>query len=332
MQIYLAPMEGVIDHAMRELLTSIGGFDRCVTEFVRVSDVLLPERVFFRLCPELQYGGSTRNGIPVHVQLLGSHLQAMSVNAVRAAELGARGIDINFGCPAKAVNRSDGGSVLLREPQRVGDIVAAVRDAVDPAIPVSAKVRLGFDDRTPFVEVAERVAAAGAAELCVHARTKSDGYKPPAYWADVSAVSRELGIPVIINGEIWSVADAMAARQQSGCEHVMLGRGALACPDLALQLRRYSRQEALEPLPWASVFEAVELKFKRSDKRMPKYIGNRTKQWLAYLKRQYPEARQLFSEIKRLHEEAAFEAAFDAHRQRLFEPCSLVTARSATGT
>jgi len=108
MHVSLAPMEGVIDSPMRRLLTDIGGYDRCVTEFVRVTDVLLPERVFFRICPELAEGCRTASGTPIFVQLLGGQADALAVNAVRAAELGAAGIDLNFGCPAKTVNRSDG--------------------------------------------------------------------------------------------------------------------------------------------------------------------------------------------------------------------------------
>ena len=107
MRLYLAPMEGVIDHTMRDLFTRQGGVDRCVTEFVRINNSLLPPRVFYRMCPELRSGGKTPSGTPVHVQLLGGQPEPMADNAARAVELGAPGIDINFGCPAKTVNRSD---------------------------------------------------------------------------------------------------------------------------------------------------------------------------------------------------------------------------------
>ena len=130
MRIMLAPMEGVIDHTMRELLTSLGSVDRCVTEFVRVSERLLPPRVFYRLCPELRQGGTTAAGVPVYLQLLGGDPTVVAENAARAAELGAPGVDLNFGCPAKTVNKSDGGSILLREPDRVAAITAAARVAV----------------------------------------------------------------------------------------------------------------------------------------------------------------------------------------------------------
>ncbi|MGZ3722706.1 MAG: tRNA-dihydrouridine synthase, partial [Bdellovibrionales bacterium] len=106
-------MEGVLDWTLRELLSSIGGVDRMVTEFVRVTDLLLPEHVFYRYCPELKQGGRTLAGTPVLVQLLGGQTGPLAENAARAVELGAPGIDLNFGCPAKTVNRHDGGATLL---------------------------------------------------------------------------------------------------------------------------------------------------------------------------------------------------------------------------
>ena len=150
MRLMLAPMEGVVDHTMRELLTAVGGLDRCVTEFLRVSDRLLPPRVFHRVCPELSGGGITTSGVPVYLQLLGGQPGPMAENAARAAELGAPGIDLNFGCPAKTVNKSDGGAIILRQPERVHRIVSAVRAAVPAEVPVTVKTRLGFDHGEDF--------------------------------------------------------------------------------------------------------------------------------------------------------------------------------------
>ncbi len=309
----LAPMEGVVDYEMRRLLTSLGGFDRCVTEFIRVTDVTLPERVFFRYCPELTQGCQTDSGIPVYLQLLGSDPVAMASNAVRAVELGAPGIDLNFGCPAKTVNRSNGGSILLREPARVADIVRSVRHAVPTPVPVTAKIRLGYENHALLEEIAAGVVDAGADELCIHARTRNNGYKPPAYWSAVAAVTQNTAIPVIINGEIWSVEDSRKARFDSGSARIMLGRGALSCPDLALQIKAADRGDHLSPQPWKVIAEAVALQFERSDRSIPRYVGNRTKQWLAYLKRQYSGAQSLFEMIKPLHDEYAIRQQIDTH-------------------
>lgn len=305
-RLYLAPMEGVVDHTLRDLLTRDGAFDRCVTEFVRVTDRRLPGRVFRRYCPELGSGGTTPAGTPVFVQLLGSEPAAMALNARAAARLGAPGIDLNFGCPAKTVNRHGGGSALLAEPARVAAVVRAVRDAVDPAIPVTAKIRLGVDDCARFEAIAAGVQAAGASELCVHARTRRDGYRPPAHWQRVRAVSGALTIPVVINGEVWTRDDAGRALAASGCDVLMLGRGSLSAPGLARQIR-----SGESPLAWPAVLAMVRTVFEASCalSARQRHVGDRTKQWLTYLKRGYPEAGRLFDAIKRLRDGDEIRAA-----------------------
>ncbi len=109
MTILLAPMEGLLDFVLRDILTRVGGIDRCVSEFIRITDQLLPERVFTRIVPELLSGGRTFAGVPVRAQLLGSDPVCLAENAARLASLGPDGIDLNFGCPANVVNRHGGG-------------------------------------------------------------------------------------------------------------------------------------------------------------------------------------------------------------------------------
>ena len=139
-------MEGLLDFVLRDVLTRVGGVDRCVSEFIRVSGNLLTDRVFLSYIPELKNGGRTLAGVPVRAQLLGSDPGCMAENAARLAALGPEGIDLNFGCPAKTVNRHGGGAALLREPESIAAVVAAVRRAVPAPLPVSAKMRLGYDD------------------------------------------------------------------------------------------------------------------------------------------------------------------------------------------
>lgn len=306
MRLMLAPMEGVIDHTMRELLTSLGGVDRCVTEFVRVSAQLLPARVFRRFCPELQQGGTTSAGVPVYLQLLGGQPAVMADNAARAAELGAPGIDLNFGCPAKTVNRSDGGAVILREPERVYAITAAVRAAVPAATPVTVKTRLGYEDQHRFLEIARAVEAAGANELTIHARTKRHGYRPPAYWEEIARAREVVGLPLIANGEIWSPGDALRCRAVTGCDDLMLGRGALCRPDLPRLVRDTVRGVESSPLSWSEMLPLVlrfyELNMANYDHR---HAPNPLKQWLVYLRGYYLEAAPLFEKLKRLRDARA---------------------------
>ena len=305
MRLILAPMEGVIDHTMRHLLTQMGGYDRCVTEFVRVTGLLLPPRVFYRYCPELHSGGKTPCGTPVYLQLLGGRPDVLADNAARAAELGAPGIDLNFGCPARLVNKNDGGSILLREPDRIHRIVDAVRTAVPPQIPVTVKMRLGYENRELLQDNCQAVAAGGADELAVHARTKVDGYRAPAWWHEIARVREWIDIPVVANGEIWSPQDARGCRESSGCTDLMLGRGALVRPDLArlLQADWSGNVDAQLALDWTGVlgllrdyFELLQVHY------APRYQGNPIKQWLVYLRQYFPQAAALFEQVKRLRD------------------------------
>lgn len=300
MRIILAPMEGVVDYEMRDVLTRIGGYDRCVTEFIRVTDQLLPNKTFFRFSPELEQGGKTPSGVPVYLQLLGGSTKYMALNAARAQKLGPPGIDINFGCPSKTVTNSDGGSALLREPQRVGDIVAAVRDAVDPAIPVTAKIRLGFSNHDLLHDVVDNIVTAGANEICIHARTRQDKYAPPAYWSLVKKCSEQYTTPIIINGEIWTVADAQRAIQESGCQDIMLGRGALSRPDLAAMIKAQQHNQSHQLMSWPATLEMITRYLHNTQNKHPRFVGNRLKQWLVFLQRHYPEAIDLFHQIKRI--------------------------------
>src|SRR4029078_5610397 len=137
---------------------------------VRVTDRLLPDHVFKKYCPELEQNGCTRSGTPVFIQLLGGEAGPLAENAAAAVKLGAPGVDLNFGCPAKTVNRHDGGAAILKNPERVFAITSAVRAAVPSHIPVTAKVRLGFDHKDFSVAIAQAVDSAGASALTIHAR------------------------------------------------------------------------------------------------------------------------------------------------------------------
>lgn len=322
MRIILAPMEGVVDHTMRDMLTQIGGIDRCVTEFVRVTNHRFPPKVFYRLCPELHNNGKTTSGVPVFIQLLGGQPDPMAANAERAAALGAPGIDINFGCPAKTVNKNDGGSILLREPQRLYAIVKAIRDAVPSATPVTAKIRLGFDDHSLLDDITDAIFEAGANELTIHARTKIDGYKPPAYWEHINDIQKKAPIPVIANGEVWTVDDYHQCIKESGCDDIMLGRGILSRPDLARQIHAQLRGQTIEAMSWADIAGRI-VEFGRVTEQHyePKHVGNRVKQWLSYLRQSYPEAKQLFEQIKRLRSAEEIYESIRAHQQELDARC-----------
>ena len=199
----------------------------------RLADSAPLSRIFSSMS-ELKRDGGTRSGVPVYVQLLGSD-PALAANAKSASQLGALGIDLNFGCPARTVNKSEGGAVLLRRPALLGQICQQVREAVPASTPVTAKVRLGFDDDREFEEVIASLSDTGIDELVVHARTRRQGYRPPAHWHRLRAAVESLDIPVIANGELWSPSDVTQCLAASGAQDIMLAQA--SCAGLTSQQR-----------------------------------------------------------------------------------------------
>lgn len=295
MRVILAPMQGVLDPPVRQLLTEFNEYDLCISEFVRVVDQLLPSKVFYRLCPELLNGGKTASGTPVRVQLLGQSPEWLAENALRAVELGSPGVDLNCGCPSKTVNGSNGGASLLKQPELIYQATKAIRQTVPLHLPVSVKVRLGWDSAQAAFEIADAVEQGGATEIAVHGRTKTDGYRAERInWEKIGEIRQRLSIPVIANGEIWNWRDGQDCLQATGCEALMIGRGALNIPNLSHvvkhNINKLSWEQILPILQkYAQVENAHDTGF---------YHIARIKQWLQYLKKEYPEAITLFEKIK----------------------------------
>lgn len=307
-------MEGVTDWVMRDLLTEIGGIDQCVTEFLRVTDTLYPDSVFYKNCPELHTGSRTRSGTPVFVQLLGGHAEPLAANARRAQELGALGIDLNFGCPAKTVNRHDGGATLLKYTDRLYNIVKTVRESVPKETPVTAKIRLGFDDPSACLENAKAVEEAGANWLTVHCRTKNDGYKPPAYWEWIAKIKQVSNIRLVTNGEIWSLDDFKRCHEAASTNDYMIGRGALKNPFLFQQIKQLSQATTATAAIneadqfFGSVRFLLPRFFKASQEhRHSEFALSRTKQWMKQLATTHASFDSAFNEIKIINDPVLFQ-------------------------
>ncbi|XVJ70873.1 MAG: tRNA dihydrouridine(16) synthase DusC [Rhizobacter sp.] len=316
----LAPMEGLLDATLRDVLTRVGGIDRCVSEFIRVTGTLLPKQAFIRVMPELLNQGRTPAGVPVRGQLLGSDPVCLAENAARLAELGPTGVDLNFGCPAKAVNRHRGGAVLLDEPELIAAIVSAVRRAVPAHLPVSAKMRLGYMDEGRMLECAHAIEDAGASELVVHARTKAHGYRPPAYWERIREIKNAVKLPVVANGEIWSVLDARRCREVSGCHTLMLGRGMVANPGLALAIvldaqlhgaptptstpaTEHAVAGGTALLSWMELMPLLQLFWQLVSLRVEaRHRAGRLKQWLNYLRRYCVDAQLAYDRVRTIND------------------------------
>lgn len=303
-------MEGLLDDVLRASLTALGGYDHVVSEFVRVSGTVLPERQFRRLVPELDNGSRAASGTPVWVQLLGSDPACMADNAARLATLGPAGVDLNFGCPAPTVNRHRGGAALLNEPELLYRIATAVRAALPATLPLSAKMRLGIADPGRALACAQALEAGGASMLVVHARTRQDGYRPPAHWPWVGRIADAVQVPVVANGEVWTVADWRRCRSEAGVADVMLGRGAVADPFLAARIRAEAMGGANEgetdpaaerARQWHVLLGLLaEFRARVGRKVEARHVGGRIKQWLYLLARAHAPAAQLFAAIRPL--------------------------------
>jgi len=291
-------MEGLADDVLRDVLTRAGDYDWCVTEFIRVTNTLLPHSCYTRICPELRRASRTRAGTPVRLQLLGSDPGMLADNAARLAQLAPTGIDLNFGCPAPLVNRHRGGAALLDEPELLQRIASAVRNAVPRSIPVTAKMRLGIADTGRALDCALALEAGGVQELVVHARTRLDAYRPPARWEWIARIRESVRLPVIANGEVWNVADHRAICQATGCRDVMLGRGAVADPWLATRIRG-ARAEHVSSADWDALIPLIADFWAQVQARvLARHAPGRLKQWLRLLGRNYPQAERLFQAIR----------------------------------
>ena len=202
--------------------------------------------------------------------------------------------------------RAAGASAILFEPP------------VPAEIPVTAKMRLGFEGKEGALDCSRALAEGGASQIVVHARTKVEGYKPPAHWEWVARVQEVVPVPVYANGDIWSLEDWRRCREVSGAEDIMLGRGLVSRPDLARQIAAAKAGQQIAPMSWEE-FRPVLLDFwqQARGKIAPRYAPGRLKQWLALLTRNYPEAVALFAELRRENDCARIDAMLGVDTREL---------------
>lgn len=236
----LAPMAGVADRAMREICDEFGAA-YSVGELTSAKAISLGDKK----SPLLLEKGDVRC---FGSQLFGSSPEIMALAAKTAEEKNPDFIDINMGCPAPKVANNGGGSSLLKEPALVGQIVKAVVSAVN--LPVTVKIRSGWDkDSINAEEIARICEANGAAAITVHGRTRAQMYAPPVDLNVIAAVKKAVKIPVIGNGDIVDGQTAKQMYEQTGCDFVMVGRGANGAPWVFSQINDYMEKGILTPAP-----------------------------------------------------------------------------------
>ena len=230
-RLFLAPMEGLGDTSFRKAFTKVfGGYDEATTPFMRV-----PSNAHVKSLAK-KYDAHQLGDIPCAAQIMGGDAVLMASMAAELEGRGAPRIDINVGCPSNTVVGRNAGSVILKDPTKLYNIANAVVNAVE--IPVSIKMRAGFNDDVLFKENLHAAEDSGASFIIVHPRTKKEGYSLPSHWERLVIAKASVSIPVVGNGDIIYNSDAVAMVEASWCDGIMVGRGALMNPWIFHDIRR----------------------------------------------------------------------------------------------
>lgn len=235
----LAPMEGVGDRCFRKAMATIGGFNEAVTEFIRV-----PSNAHVQSLARV-YESNETAPIPLGAQLMGSHPELMAAMALEIEKRGAHRIDLNCGCPSNTVTGRGAGSSLLKEPRTLFEVARAIVKSV--SIPVTIKMRSGYEDTSLFKENLLAAQESGAVYITLHPRTKKEGYGPPARWDLIAEAKTILKIPVVGNGDILNVDDALRMLAETKCDALMIGRGSVINPFIFHQIRSHYSQKPFNP-------------------------------------------------------------------------------------
>ena len=262
----LAPLAGVSDRAFRRVCRACGA-DFTVSEMVSAKALCYEQRK--KIAGERSVSGQLasvmRDELPMAVQIFGSEpdFMAEAARMIEAneyigctSEVPPSAIDINMGCPVKKVTGNGEGSALLKNPKLIGEIVSAVVKAV--SIPVTVKIRAGWDSTSINApEVAKIIEDAGASMITVHARTREQMYEPGVDRSVITAVKRAVSIPVLGNGDIYTAADALSMMDETGCDGVMIARGAMGNPWVFSEICAALDGRDYTPPPMAERFEVA---------------------------------------------------------------------------
>ncbi len=271
----LAPMEGVGDRCFRKAMASVGGFNEAVRDFLRV-----PRNAHVKSLAAV-YNPHELAPLPLVAQLMGSDLDLMGAMAQEIQARGAPRIDLNCGCPSNTVTGRGAGSSLLQEPSFLHDVASAIVKAV--SVPVTIKMRSGFNDISLFRENLLAAQESGAKYITLHPRTKVDGYGPPARWDLIAEAKSILSIPVVGNGDILTVQDALSMLQTTRCDALMIGRGSIINPFLFHQIRAHFSGTPYIP-QWNDLVSYIDVYVADTPPDMPARTRvNKLKQLLGFI-------------------------------------------------
>ncbi len=307
----LAPMAGVSDIAYR-LLAKEHGASMVCTEMVSAMGIKYKnERTHELLRMEAVEH-------PVSMQIFGSNPEAIALGAKVVADAGADIVDINMGCPVKKVVSSGDGSALMKTPDLAARVAEAAVKAVD--VPVTVKMRIGWDDdHINVVDFAKRIESTGVAAVAVHGRTREQMYMGRADWSYIKAVKDSLSIPVIGNGDVWTPEDALRMMQETGCDAVMIGRGAQGNPWIFERTNHYLRTGELRPEP--TYLERLDMLLKHFE-LLCRYKGaalgvREIRTHAGWYMRGMPEAAYCRNRVNTIHTVESFKKELSTYRDVL---------------
>jgi nifR3 family TIM-barrel protein len=267
-------MEGVGDSCFRKAMAAIGGFDEAVRDFLRV-----PANAHVKSLGRV-YEADELSPIPLAAQIMGSDNDLMAAMAQELVSRGAKRIDVNCGCPSNTVTGKGAGSSLLRDPNSLHEVAKSVVDAV--SIPVTLKMRSGFEDISLFRENLLAAQESGVRYITLHPRTKVDGYGPPARWDLIAEAKSILRIPLVGNGDILTVDNALTMLRTTGCDALMIGRGSIINPFIFHQIKAHFAGKTYEP-KWEDLMRYFEVYLSSMAVDMPmKFRVNKLKQLLGF--------------------------------------------------
>ncbi len=277
----LAPMEGVGDRSFRKAIATIGGFDEAVRDFMRV-----PSNAHVKSLAK-DYHADEIAPTPLACQLMGSDPDLMAAMAYEVESRGAKRIDLNCGCPSNRVTGRGAGSSLLKEPDFLYEVARSLCKAV--SVPVTIKMRSGYDDISLFRENLFAAQESGARYITLHPRTKADGYGPPARWDLIREAKSILSIPVVGNGDILTVDDALRMLKETGCDALMIGRGSVINPFIFHEIRAHFANKPFT-WKWSDLKNFLDVFYQDIEQEMPtRGKVNKLKQLMSFLFKRSPD-------------------------------------------